>query len=147
MTFGVTTIGFSKKPLKKFVDLLDSQGVKHLIDTRLNNTSQLSGFAKKDDLMYIMKLVGIKYSHNLQLAPEGQMLDDYKKKRISWDEYEKKYIGLLEKRGIEKQIDDLLADGKPCFLCSEDKPHHCHRRLLVEYLQNFRKDIEVVHLT
>ncbi|UOK65301.1 DUF488 domain-containing protein [Paenibacillus sp. OVF10] len=143
----MTTIGFSKKSLKRFVSLLQSQEVEHLIDTRLNNTSQLSGFAKKDDLDYIMQLIGVKYSHNLLLAPEGGTLEDFKKKRINWEEYEKRYLGLLEKRGVEKHIDDLFANGKVCFLCSEDKPHHCHRRLLVEYLQEFEKGFKIVHLT
>lgn len=147
MTNNLTTIGFSKKHLRKFVDLLQSQAVAHLIDTRLNNTSQLSGYAKKDDLMYIMSLVDIKYTHNFLLAPEGQMLDDYRKKRIGWGEYEKQYIGLLEKRKVENDIDELFAYGVPCFLCSEDKPHHCHRRLLAEYLQQFRDDIKIIHLT
>lgn len=141
------TIGFSKKSLKKFVVLLKNQGVEHLIDTRLNNTSQLSGFAKKDDLAYVMDLVGIKYSHELDLAPEQDMLDAFKKKQINWSEYEKRYLSLLEKRRIERQVDDLLAGGKPCFLCSEDKPHHCHRRLLVEYLsQQAQSKFSIVHL-
>ncbi|MGP3788198.1 DUF488 domain-containing protein [Paenibacillus sp. 1A_MP2] len=146
MTKTLVTIGFSKKSLKRFVELLKSQEVLHLIDTRLNNTSQLSGFAKKDDLMYIMSLVGIKYSHNLHLAPERQMLEAFKKKRISWNEYEKQYVELLEKRQVGNGIGKLFSDGVPCFLCSEDKPHHCHRRLLVEYLQQFRNDIKIVHL-
>lgn len=120
--------------------------MKHLIDTRLNNTSQLAGFAKKEDLDYISQLVGIKYNHFLNLAPEAEMLEDFKKKRIPWDEYEKRYLDLLYKRKIENDLDSFLQDGKPCFLCSEDKPHHCHRRLLVEYLQQYNGDIQIIHL-
>lgn len=146
MTVEICTIGFSKKPLRKFVDLLQRENVKHLIDTRLNNTSQLAGFAKRDDLEYILQLVGVKYSHFLDLAPEEQMLNDFKKKRIGWEEYEKKYLNLLQKRKVEKDLDRILEDGKPCFLCSEDKPHHCHRRLLAEYLQQFQGDIRTIHL-
>lgn len=142
----VCTIGFSKKSLKRFVALLQEQNVKHLIDTRLNNTSQLSGFAKKDDLSYVMDLVGIKYSHKLNLAPDKTILDDFKKKKITWEEYEYKYFSLLKKRKIEKDVEELLGDGKPCFLCSEDKPHHCHRRLLVEYLKEHNRDINAFHL-
>ncbi len=147
MTEEVCTIGFAKKSLKGFVELLQINHVRHLIDTRLNNTSQLAGFAKRDDLQYVMKLVDIKYSHQLQLAPESQMLEDYKKKRINWSEYEEQYLTLLKKRKVEQEIEKLLGDGKPCFLCSEDKPHYCHRRLLVEYLQDFQRDIKVIHLT
>jgi uncharacterized protein (DUF488 family) len=146
MTVDVCTIGFSKKSLKKFVGLLQTHNVKHVIDTRLNNTSQLAGFAKKDDLAYIMQLVDIQYSHALEFAPEEQMLDEYKKKRMSWPEYEKRYLDLLEKRKVEREVDRILEAGTPCFLCSEDKPHQCHRRLLVEYLREFRGSIQPIHL-
>ncbi|MEK4106990.1 DUF488 domain-containing protein [Paenibacillus sp. FSL R10-2791] len=146
MVVETCTIGFAKKTLKKFIGLLQEENVKHLIDTRLNNTSQLAGFAKKEDLDYISQLVGIKYNHFLNLAPEAEMLEDFKKKRIPWDEYEKRYLDLLYKRKIENDLDSFLQDGKPCFLCSEDKPHHCHRRLLVEYLQQYNGDIQIIHL-
>jgi len=142
----VCTIGFAKKSLQQFVELLKGAGVTQLIDTRLHNTSQLSGYAKKGDLEYVMKLVGISYHHDLSLAPTEDILNAYKKKQMTWGEYEKRYIDLLAKRKIENRIDDVLADEVNCFLCSEDKPHHCHRRLLVEYLNQHRKDIRVVHL-
>lgn len=146
MSVNVCTIGFSKKSLQQFVELLKGSGVTHLIDTRLNNTSQLSGYAKKNDLGYIMNLVGIKYSHDLSLAPTGDILSDYKDKRMTWKEYEKRYIDLLIEREIESRIEDILADDVVCFMCSEDKPHFCHRRLLVEYLSRYRKGIKVIHL-
>ncbi|UUZ78756.1 DUF488 domain-containing protein [Paenibacillus sp. P26] len=137
---------FCEKSLQQFVELLKGAGVTHLVDTRFNNTSQLSGFAKKGDLDYVMKLVGISYIHDLSLAPTEDLLDAYKKNQITWGEYEKRYLGLLEKRKIENRIDDILADEVTCFLCSEDKPHQCHRRLLAEYLHRHKKDIKVSHL-
>ncbi|MFI2858627.1 DUF488 family protein [Paenibacillus sp. JSM ZJ436] len=142
----ICTIGFAKKSLEQFVDLMKEAGVTRLIDTRLNNTSQLSGYAKKNDLSYVMRLVGIKYKHDVMLAPTEDILSAYKKKLMSWDEYEKQYIGLLEKRKVENRIDDILEEEATCFLCSEDKPHHCHRRLLAEYLQNYKKEIKITHL-
>jgi uncharacterized protein (DUF488 family) len=32
-------------------------------------------------------------------------------------------------------------------LCSEDKPHQCHRRLVAEYLKQHWGDVDVSHLT
>jgi len=32
------------------------------------------------------------------------------------------------------------------LLCSEDKPHHCHRRLVAEYLAQHWANVEIVHL-
>ncbi|WP_114556203.1 DUF488 domain-containing protein [Bacillus sp. K6W] len=144
----VTTIGFSKKTLRKFVDLLKSAQVTCLVDTRLNNTSQLSGFAKRDDLQFILEeLVGIKYIHCLDLAPTQDILSGFKEKRITWEEYTERYLTLLRERNIEHKIDELIGENQViCFLCSEHKPHNCHRSLLTQYIQGYREDIEVVHL-
>lgn len=142
----ICTIGFSKKSLRKFVSLLQQGKVTRLVDNRLNNTSQLSGFAKKDDLAFIMELVGIEYVHDTNLAPTADILEAYKKKQMSWSEYEKQYMNLLERRKIQSQMQSIIGDGVPCFLCSEDKPHHCHRRLLAEYLREFDSNITIFHL-
>ena len=41
---------------------------------------------------------------------------------------------LMEERRIEEKLKpDMLEDA--CLLCSEDKPHHCHRRLVAAYLK------------
>jgi len=87
----IYTIGFSKKNLKEFIARLKNAGVKKVIDVRLNNTSQLAGYAKKEDLEYVLGLVGIDYEHHPELAPTEDLLKSYKKKQITWQEYEKIY--------------------------------------------------------
>jgi uncharacterized protein (DUF488 family) len=79
------TIGTSGKNLRKFIEILQYAGIDKLVDVRLNNTSQLAGYSKKDDLEYIMELVGIKYVHIPKLAPTQELLKGYKNKVISWD--------------------------------------------------------------
>lgn len=140
------TIGFTKKSAKEFFGLLQNSGVKRVLDVRLNNVSQLAGFAKKRDLEYfLLELGGIQYSHLPILAPTKEMLDAYKKHGESWSDYERQFLNLMEDREIEKRLTpELLADG--CLLCSEDKPHHCHRRLVAEYLQQRWPSVEVSHL-
>lgn len=140
------TIGFAKKSLRNFVKLLKEKNVTHLIDVRLNNTSQLAGFAKKDDLEYVMELIGIKYIHEVMLAPDQDLLDDYKKKKISWDSYEKRYRGILINRNIKERIEEIIGDGTPCFLCSEHDPNQCHRKLLVGFIEEHSNNIVSVHL-
>jgi uncharacterized protein (DUF488 family) len=142
----IFTIGFTRKSAAQFFEGLQKAGVKRVIDTRLNNTSQLSGFAKQVDLRYFLsKVSDIDYSHNLSLAPTQDILDAYKKKNISWEDYSKKYLELIQNRQVESTIDvEDLADC--CFLCSEDKPHFCHRRLAAEYFQSHFNNIEIVHL-
>lgn len=140
------TIGFTRKSASKFFEGLEKAGVRRVIDTRLNNTSQLSGFAKQADLEYFLaKICNIDYSHNLSLAPTQEILDAYKKKTMSWDDYSRQYLDLIQQRQIESSISEKdLQDS--CLLCSEDKPHFCHRRLAAEYLQANFKNLEIIHL-
>ncbi|EIQ0040469.1 DUF488 domain-containing protein, partial [Escherichia coli] len=113
---------------------------------RLNNVSQLSGFAKKNDLKYFLKeLCNVNYVHVPELAPTKEMLNPYKKGNISWEVYEDNFLNLMAKRNIER-IDKSLIENS-CLLCSEHKPHHCHRRLVIEYLnKHWDTDFEVKHL-
>jgi len=140
------TIGFTRKSASSFFEGLKKSGVRKIIDTRLNNTSQLAGFAKQNDLKYFLTTIGgIDYFHDLSLAPTQDILDAYKKKQISWQDYSHKYLQILHKRQVESTINsDKLQDA--CLLCSEDKPHFCHRRLAAEYFQSHFNNIEIIHL-
>jgi uncharacterized protein (DUF488 family) len=143
----IFTIGFTKKSAERFFTSLQKAGVKRLIDVRLNNTSQLAGFAKRDDLRYFTRAVcGIEYVHLPELAPTAEILEPFKlRKKTDWRTYEREFLDLIASRRIEETVPrDLLEDG--CLLCSEDKPHHCHRRLVAEYLARCWQDIEIMHL-
>jgi uncharacterized protein (DUF488 family) len=140
------TIGFTKKSAESFFESLQRSGTKRVVDVRLNNVSQLAGFAKKQDLAYFLKKIcGIDYLHLPILAPTKEMLNEYKKKQGSWQEYEKRFLDLMAERRIESRVSqETLSES--CFLCSEDKPHHCHRRLVAEYLKQQWGDFEIEHL-
>jgi uncharacterized protein (DUF488 family) len=142
----IFTIGFTKKPAEAFFAAVRGSGAMRLLDVRLNNVSQLAGFAKRDDLRYFLReICDIDYHHVPALAPTQDMLDRYKKKGGEWSVYEREFLDLMKTRGIEGSLDRaLLADS--CLLCSEDNPRHCHRRLVVEYLQEHWGHIDVVHL-
>lgn len=142
----VFTIGFTQKPARRFFDLIRNSGAKRVVDVRLNNVSQLAGFAKKEDLAYFLDAIcGIGYVHMPALAPTQAMLDTYKKERGNWLAYEEEFMSLMEARRIEDTVPrDVIADG--CLLCSEDKPHRCHRRLVAEYLRQRWGDVEIHHL-
>jgi uncharacterized protein (DUF488 family) len=142
----VFTIGFTKKSARGFFELLRKSGAKRIVDVRLNNVSQLAGFAKRDDLAYFaQQICDMEYIHLPSLAPTQQMLDQYKKDRAPWDWYEARFLDLMRERRIEESVSRELISGG-CLLCSEDKPHHCHRRLVAEYLNQKWGDLEVVHL-
>lgn len=140
------TIGFTKKSAEAFFTKLKRSGSKRIVDVRLNNVSQLAGFAKRNDLQFFLREVcGMDYVHVPELAPTQDILDEYKKNKGDWSVYERKFLDLMRIRQIEKKIDPaVITDG--CLLCSEDKPHHCHRRLVAEYLKSHWGDIEVSHI-
>lgn len=141
----IFTIGFTKTTARDFFDRLRRSQTRKIVDVRLNNVSQLSGFAKRDDLAYFAHAIcGIGYQHAPKLAPTKEMLDAYKKRKEAWADYEEKFLDLMAKRRIET-LDKSDLDGA-CLLCSEDKPHHCHRRLVAEYLKNKWDDVTIVHL-
>jgi uncharacterized protein (DUF488 family) len=130
----VSTIGFTNKSAETFFKFLRTANVRTVLDVRLNNTSQLAGFAKKTDLKFFLsELIGAQYIELPELAPEGEMLKRYRAKDITWDTYAQAYINLLARRRVEDHLDMSLFQGG-CLLCSEDKPHQCHRRLATEYL-------------
>ena len=142
----VFTIGFTEKTAKRFFELIRSSGVKRVVDVRLNNTGQLAGFSKQADLAYFLReLCQVEYIHVPELAPTKDILDVYKKHGGTWSVYEAEFLNLMERRRIDQSVaKDIVDQG--CLLCSENKPHHCHRRLVVEYLQNKWGDINTTHL-
>lgn len=141
------TIGFTKKSAEQFFELLKKNAVKKLIDIRISNGSQLAGFAKGKDLAYFLReICGIGYRHIEDFAPTKELLSDWHDKKVSWSEYEKIYRGLLDSRHIANKYDINSFDGA-CFLCSEETPEQCHRRLLVEYFaEHSPSEVKIVHL-
>jgi uncharacterized protein (DUF488 family) len=132
----VTTVGFTKTSASRFFERIKRAGVKKVLDVRLHNTSQLAGFAKADDLAYFLKeICGVDYLHQPLLAPTDDILKAYKRDRGDWGVYEERFMSLMAERAIDKRLDPASLQGA-CLLCSEDKPHHCHRRLVCEYLND-----------
>ena len=145
-TMRLFTIGFTQKTAEQFFTRLKQPGLVRLVDVRLNNVSQLAGFAKKNDLRFFLReICGIEYVHLPELAPTAEILDTYKKKGRDWPVYEAQFLALLAVRRVEETVDkNLLAGG--CLLCSEAAPEHCHRRLVAEYLREKWGEVEIEHL-
>jgi len=143
----IYTIGFTKKSAEEFFETLRNSGAKHLLDIRLNNKSQLTGFTKRDDLCYFLKrLVNMEYHELPELAPEGSILKEYRRTK-DWGEYARSYMELIRNRQSEKRISPKLLEEGIVLLCSEPKADYCHRRLAVEYLARLRSpNAGIVHL-
>jgi uncharacterized protein (DUF488 family) len=122
-------------------------GVKRLLDVRLNNVSQLAGFSKRDDLRYFLRaILAADYLHEPLLAPTQALLDEYRKAKGGWENYERRFLALMREREVERKIDRHLFDIPTVLLCSEATPEHCHRRLVAEYLRDVWGGLAITHL-
>ena len=123
-------------------------GIKRLLDVRLNNSSQLAGFAKRDDLSFFLEeLCSAEYLHEPLLAPTQDMLAAYRKGREVWSGYEGRFLELMRERRVEEALDRRLFEEVPtALLCSEAGPERCHRRLVLEYLDREWGGVRAVHL-
>jgi uncharacterized protein (DUF488 family) len=143
----IYTIGFTKKSAAEFFETLRHAGIRRLIDIRLKNSAQLAGFTKRDDLAYFLReICDAEYRHEPLLAPTPEMLERYRKRRASWDEYERQFLRLMEQRRIDEILDPALFAIPTVLLCSEPTAERCHRRLVVEFLRARWKDVQPVHL-
>ena len=141
------TLGYKRKPLRAFVELLRGAGVDAVIDIRLRNTSHLAGYTKRDDLAFLLcEGFGIAYEHHPELAPTPEILDAYREDE-DWGAYEGRFLPLLVERGAVQIGAEICARYRaPCLLCAEQTAGHCHRRLVAEHWAAALPDWKVIHL-
>lgn len=142
----IYTIGFTKKSLREFIELLRDAGAPIVIDVRLRNTSQLAGWSKCPDFAYLLEAgFHISYEHHAELAPTDVLLDAYKKQG-DWQWYEAEFNHLLASRDLQEQARSLMSKGSICLLCAEPTAENCHRRLVAEYFQRLDPAVVIKHL-
>jgi len=142
----IFTIGFTKTSAEQFFIRLRQPDLIRLIDVRLNNSSQLTGFTKMKDLQFFLRVINnIEYVHLPDLSPTKEILDVYKKNGGDWGTYEREFLSLMTSRCIQDTVDKNIIDGG-CLLCSEVTPEHCHRRLVAEYFREKWGNVEIQHL-
>ncbi|HEX6946942.1 MAG TPA: DUF488 domain-containing protein [Acidimicrobiia bacterium] len=144
----VWTIGFTQKSAEEFFGALRDAGIKRVLDIRLQNTSQLAGFTKKDDLEWFLgEILDAEYLHEPLLAPEEQAFKSYRKGVIDWKGFRKAYMKTAAERSIETAVDwPKLLRRRTVLLCSEPDAEHCHRRFVVDYLRDKGLDLEAIDL-
>jgi len=143
----IYSIGFTQKSAREFFGILKKHGIERLLDVRLNNTSQLAGFAKQADLEYFLReICSAEYEHEPLLAPTQDILDAYKKHKGDWDVYTEAYLSLIRARKVETALNRKSFQKKTVLLCSESIAKHCHRRLALEHLQQYWPEVRITHL-
>jgi uncharacterized protein YeaO (DUF488 family) len=118
------------------------------LDIRLNNTSQLSAFAKYPDIQYFTKeLCSAEYKHDTTFSPTESILKRYKKKEINWGQYVKEFLSEMQKRNIKKYISDNYSNyDNICLLCSESTAENCHRSLVAKEFQEVFEGLKIKNI-
>ena len=143
----ICSIGYTKKTAEEFFETLRAARVEQVVDVRLNNTSQLAGFTKQNDLAYFVpKLLGGRYVHEPQLAPSPELFSEFKRNHGPWDDFARGFLNLMAERRIEENLSPEFFAPRSVLLCSEPAPDLCHRRLVIEYLDRKWGDVTPVHL-
>jgi uncharacterized protein (DUF488 family) len=144
----VYTIGFAQHSAEGFFEALKQAGIRRLLDVRLNNVSQLAGFTKRGDLAYFLReLAGADYVHDAQLAPSADLLSAYRRATIDWEQYELRFMELMNQRHVERAYGERAFAVPTALLCSEFSAEKCHRRLVLDYLaQTSNPELIQVHL-
>lgn len=82
------------------------------------------------------------------LAPPDKLVGDYYKRRLSFEEYEKKYLAYLSKSDIGIEVEKLSGQALErdiTLLCVEESAEKCHRRILAEECQRYHPNLRVEH--
>lgn len=141
----IYTIGFTQTTAEQFFGKLREAEVTRLVDVRLQNTSQLAGFAKRGDLSYFAgALLDIEVVEARELAPSGERLRRYREGKLTWQQYADSYERLIDERATREDVFRSIVD-RACLLCSEASADRCHRRLIAERFA-MQSGAEIVHL-
>ena len=84
--------------------------------------------------------------HWPELGPPPQLVEDYYKRNLPWEEFETRYLEHLRQPEIMSTLRKLLElarTQRAIALCVEPTPEHCHRRLLAEECKRIAPDLEV----
>ncbi|HMD57528.1 MAG TPA: DUF488 domain-containing protein [Solirubrobacteraceae bacterium] len=143
----IYTIGFTQTTARGFFTRLADARIEHVLDIRLNNSSQLAGFAKASDLPYFLEeLIGARYEHEPLLAPTKELLDQARGRGADWPRFAERFLALLRERRVEELLSPSDFERRTALLCSEAAADRCHRRLVGEHLGASWPDVTVIDL-
>ncbi|VVB65701.1 Uncharacterised protein [Candidatus Gugararchaeum adminiculabundum] len=142
---GIFSIGYEKKDIDLFLDLLVQNGIDTLVDVRANAFSMNFSFTKSKLVNYLEK-VGIEYLH----VPELGISGEFRKGLDSDADYVKLFefyqSSILPKQA--KKVEEVYELGRKkriALLCFEQDKGHCHRGVLSKELERCY-GVQVTHL-
>ncbi|WP_083702503.1 DUF488 domain-containing protein [Pseudonocardia sp. Ae717_Ps2] len=131
---GLVGAGYEGRSLEQFIDELNAQEVRAVVDVRLNAISRKVGFSKRA-LSSNLSLAGIDYMH---LPALGNPRDNRAGFSGDWQELEQArstYREILgERHSIEalSLVIDIMTKGTVALMCFEANQERCHRQVTIQ---------------
>ena len=151
----VYTIGHSRHPIDKFLQLLAGHGIVQLLDVRSSPYSRFNPQFNKASLQLSL------LNHNIQYIYAGTELggrprDPSCYKLGATPGKEKDYLKEVDYQVVMKrawfitgiqQLLDLAKHDTTSIMCSEEDPSYCHRHhLIAAYLIRQYPDVTIFHI-
>jgi len=127
----VWTIGHSNRSVERFLELLEEQKIRILIDIRSFPTSKVEHFKREEMKRWLP-------DHGVEYVWLGKELGGYRR-----GGYQAHMKTKLFRDGVKKLL-ELAEKRRVCVMCMEKNPKYCHRRFLTAHLE--RKGVEVIHI-
>jgi uncharacterized protein (DUF488 family) len=138
----VLTIGYEGIGLGDFLDVLQAQGVRRVVDVREMPLSRKPGFSKSA-LSKALAEVNIEYVHERVLGTPKPIREALRATG-DWQAYERSYLEFLAPR--EEELSRILEFDDICLLCFEANYAECHRSLVTQRMEELNLVDDVRHL-
>jgi len=140
------TIGHSTRSLDELVELLNREGVRHLIDVRAFPASRRYPHFAKDSLEKTLPAASIRYTHFPELGGRRKGRPD--SPNVQWRNAGfRAYADYMQTPEFEAALERLLlnaAESECAVMCAEAVPWRCHRTLISDAVE--ARGVPVFHI-
>jgi uncharacterized protein (DUF488 family) len=140
------TVGHSTRSFAALIELLQREGVRHLIDVRAFPASRRYPHFAKESLKSSLPAASIRYTHFPELGGRRKGRPD--SRNVQWRNAGfRAYADYMETPEFESALDSLLvhaAESTCAIMCAEAVPWRCHRTLIADAVE--ARGVQVFHI-
>jgi uncharacterized protein (DUF488 family) len=132
----VYTIGHSTREFSEFLELLESQEIRHVVDVRRYPASRRYPQYARATLEQALGVAGVTYTHEVDLGGRRQPRPD--SPHTGWRSLSfRGYADYMDTDAFEAALGRLIAhaqQSRAAVMCAEAVPWRCHRQLIADAL-------------
>lgn len=139
----IFTVGHSNLRLNEFIDLLEQQKIRTVIDVRSQPYSKYCPYFNKRELDTALTAAGFTYMYKGNLL--GGIPDD---DRYYDDDGHVDYSLIAEEKSFQEALDHvctLAREDNLTLMCGEENPTNCHRRNLLSK-ELIKLNFAIIHI-